>query len=407
MNAEIIAVGSELLLGQITNSNARFLSEKMTNLGINVYFHTTVGDNKGRLTEAIRIAEKRADFIVLTGGLGPTKDDLTKETLADYLGKALVIDEETLNTITLFFKQRKQTMTPNNKKQAQVLEGSHVFVNHYGLACGLKTNTKPAFLLLPGPPKEMYPMVEEQVIPYLAKKQGASDVEISSRVLRFFGIGESTLADMLDDLIENQTNPTIAPLASSGEVTLRLTAKGDTDENSLALDKLEKTILESTRSYFYGYGKDTLPTVLGNKLKQEKLTLASAESLTGGMFGEWMTGLVGASSFYKGGVICYDAKVKQNLLGVEEKTIKNAGTVSMECAEELAQNARKILNADIGISFTGVAGPDSLEGKEPGTVYIGIAKKSGTKSFPLHLAGSRDQIRERAVKYGCFYLLNE
>ncbi|MBM7094244.1 competence/damage-inducible protein A [Bacillus sp. H-16] len=406
MNAEVIAVGSELLLGQITNSNARFLSEKMTGLGINVYYHTTVGDNRERLTEAIRVASGRADLVIMTGGLGPTKDDLTKETLAEYLDKELVIDGQTLDVITRFFEKRRQPMTANNKKQAQVIKGSHVFKNNHGLACGMVTDTTPSFLLLPGPPKEMYPMVEEEVIPYLAGK-GGSGVEITSRVLRFFGIGESALADMFDDLIENQENPTIAPLASGGEVTLRLTAKGASLSNKKALDELESTILSSVNDFFYGYGNDPLSKVAAEKLKSSNMTIASAESLTGGLFGEWMTEHSGASSFYNGGVICYDAKVKQNVLNVKEETVRNYGTVSAECAEELAVNVKAVLGSDIGISFTGVAGPHSLENKEPGIVFLGISTPSGTKSYPLNLAGSRAQIRERAAMYGCFYLLRE
>ncbi|WP_096435341.1 competence/damage-inducible protein A [Alteribacter populi] len=406
MNAEIIAVGSELLLGQITNTNGRFLSEKMTELGINVYYHTVVGDNPNRLAETVECAGKRSDLVILTGGLGPTKDDLTKETLASVLKTELVHDDETLGRIETFFQKQQKVMTSNNKKQALILKGAEVFQNDYGLACGMAIGDHPRFIMLPGPPKELYPMVENYVVPYLTG-QSTERIQISSRVLRFFDIGESKLVDLIDDMIEYQGNPTVAPLASDGEVTLRLTAKGEQKTNEEKLDILEKEILTILGSYFYGYGKETLPVKAAKEIQRKKLTLASAESLTGGLFGEVMTAKPGASSFYTGGVICYDAKVKENLLHIKKDILDTHGTVSEVCAKMLAENVKPLMSADIGISFTGVAGPDSLDDKEPGLVYIGIATSQRTIIRKVMLAGNRSQIREKAAKYGCYYLIKE
>ncbi|PYZ98080.1 competence/damage-inducible protein A [Alteribacter lacisalsi] len=404
MKAEIIAVGSELLLGQITNSNARYLSEKMTEVGVDVYFHTAVGDNRERLLSVLDVAVSRSDLIILTGGLGPTKDDLTRETVADFIGKSVVMHPESLAHLESYFQKSGRPMTENNKKQAAIIEGAEVFPNRNGLACGMAVNFKKTFILLPGPPKELEPMVEKEVLPYLSVLTGSENV-ISSRVLRFFGIGESRLAEEIDDLIENQNNPTIAPLASDGEVTLRLTAKGDPEQNILLLDSLEEKIMSRAGTFFYGYDNSSLTGVTAEALSKRLQTVACAESLTGGRFGSMLTSVPGSSSFYKGGVICYDAKVKQTVLKVSEETFSKHGTVSARCAEELAVNVRSLMNSTVGISFTGVAGPDDLEGKEPGSVFIGIADESGTAVKELSLAGSRRTIRERAVKFGCWYLL--
>ncbi|MEK4708320.1 competence/damage-inducible protein A [Bacillus sp. FSL R10-2780] len=408
MNAEIIAVGTELLLGQIANTNAQFLSEKLASIGINVYYHTVVGDNNKRLQKAIELAEERADMLIFTGGLGPTKDDLTKETIASSLDEELVYDEKALTSISDYFKRTGREFTENNKKQALVLNGSTVFANDHGMAPGMGVNKNgKVYILLPGPPKEMKPMYISYVEPFLCKFTTGEN--IYSRVLRFFGIGESQLEVKVQDLIDGQTNPTIAPLANDGEVTLRLTAKHqNADEAEKLIQHVEDLILERVGEFFYGYDQDFLHYKAIRLLKEKGLTLACAESLTGGLFGNQVTENVGVSSVFKGGVICYQNDVKQQILNVPEEVLRTDGAVSKQCARYLAENVKKLLKADIGISFTGVAGPDASEHKEPGTVFVGLViKDEPAVVFSLNLSGSRQQIRERSTKYGFYHLFKK
>lgn len=407
MNAEIIAVGSELLLGQIVNTNARFLSQHLAGLGINVYFHTVVGDNSERLKSALEIAEKRSNLIIFTGGLGPTKDDLTKETIAKHLGKQLVMDTEALASIEQFFIKTKRVMTENNKKQALVFEGSNILPNHNGMAPGMMVeNNDLIYMLLPGPPKEMEPMFIQFGTKALAEKIKTDD-KIVSRVLRYFGIGEAALETEIVDLIDQQTNPTIAPLAAVGECTLRLTAKHkDIDTAYEMLAEVEKAINSRVGQYCYGYDNTSLTAELTKLLKDKNLTISAAESLTGGLFQQELTSFPGASSCFKGGIVCYTNEVKHKVLNVKEETIEKYGVVSSECAKELAENVASLISTDIGISFTGVAGPGELEGKPVGTVYIGIAIKGRPTSVKkLQLGGSREANRIRSIKFACYYLM--
>ncbi|MED0686832.1 competence/damage-inducible protein A [Anoxybacillus ayderensis] len=406
MKAELIAVGSELLLGQIANTNAQFLSQQLAEIGIDVYYHTVVGDNPQRLTHAIEVAKQRSNLIIFTGGLGPTKDDLTKETIANMLNKSLVLDEEAWRSICDYFSKTKRPMSPNNRKQALVLEGSYVLKNEHGMAPGMAiTVDHITYMLLPGPPKEMQPMFIKYGRPFLLQKRHVRE-KIVSRVLRFFHIGESQLEAEIEDFIDAQTNPTIAPLASDGEVTLRLTAKHEREEEAKRLiDELEQNILARVRPYFYGYNDDTLFSKLLATLKENNQTLAVAESLTGGLFLEEMTALPTASTVIAGGVVCYTNEIKENVLHVPKEVLQTEGAVSERCAQLMAENVRKLCGSDIGISFTGVAGPDELEGKSVGTVWIGIATEQGTKTFALTLSGGRRAIRMRTAKYGCYYLL--
>lgn len=407
MNAEIIAVGSELLLGQIVNTNARFLSQQLAGLGINVYFHTVVGDNHDRLKSAIEIAQKRAEIIIFSGGLGPTKDDLTKETIARQLGKELVIDETALASIELFFKRTNRVMTENNRKQALVLAGSHILPNDHGMAPGMVVESGGhTYMLLPGPPKEMEPMFLQYGSQVLSTRNKSNE-KIVSRVLRFFGIGEAALETEIIDLIDAQSNPTIAPLAGDGEVTLRLTAKHvDGNAAQAMLDELEKTINQRLGAFLYGYDNTSLLIEVMKSLKERNLTITAAESFTGGLFQQELTSISGASSVFYGGVVCYSNEVKRQLLDVQEETLKTHGAVSEQCARELAENASKVFKTEIGISFTGVAGPEELEGKPVGTIYIGIAIKGRpTIVEKITLGGTREANRSRAVKFGCYFLL--
>lgn len=407
MNAEIIAVGSELLLGQIANTNAQFLSKQLAEIGVNVFYHTVVGDNAERLKKAIEAAQKRADLIIFTGGLGPTKDDLTKETIAAMLGKQLVIHQEALDSIEGYFRKTNRVMTPNNRKQALVLEGSTILFNHNGMAPGMALKIGDThYMLLPGPPKEMQPMFQTFGRDYITKQLGKIE-RIESRVLRFFGIGESQLETEIEDLLDQQTNPTIAPLAGDGEVTLRLTAKHSSEEEAInMLDVVERQIQERVHEFFYGYEETTLYEEVLNLLKEKGLTIASAESLTGGLFSERLVSLSGAGDIVQGGIVCYQNEVKQHVVGVSANTLQNHGAISQQCAKEMAENVRQLCRSNIGISFTGVAGPKVQEGKEVGTVFMGIAiENEPTEVYHLQLSGGRQSIRTRAVKYGCHYLL--
>ncbi|WP_342494708.1 competence/damage-inducible protein A [Bacillus sp. FSL M7-0307] len=404
--AEIIAVGSELLLGQITNTNAQFISKQLAENGVNVYYHTAVGDNPERLKRAIQVAQERSNFIIFSGGLGPTKDDLTKETIANTLDKELVLNEEAFESIQEYFRKTGRDMSPNNRKQALVLEGSDVFVNRFGMAPGMFIQEGDTFyILLPGPPSELHPMFENEAKPLISEKLGLKE-KIVSVVLRFFGIGESQLETDLEDLIDAQTNPTIAPLAADGEVTLRLTAKHeDEKETERLLKETEAQILERVGEYFYGYGDTSLAFEASKALHEHGKTVAAAESLTGGMFSEWLTDLEGASSILNGSVVCYTNQVKQQVLGCREETLSSHGAVSKECALELAEGVRKLTGSDIGISFTGVAGPEPHEGQPVGKVFIGLSTKDQTDVFEWMFTGSRSGIRKRAVKYGLHHLL--
>lgn len=409
MDAEIIAVGSELLLGQIVNTNGRFLSQQFAEIGVNVFYHTVVGDNDQRLKKAIEIAESRANLIVFTGGLGPTKDDLTKETIARHLGKKLVLDVEALQSIQEFFSKKGRTMTENNKKQALVIEGSDVLPNLHGMAPGMVlTQNGITYMLFPGPPKEMEPMFLRFGGKKIQEKLESQE-RIESKVLRFYGIGEALLETKIEDLLENQTNPTIAPLAADGEVTLRITAKDESKEKCEALiSQVEGEILSRVGQFYYGSNQTSLIQELVKELEKRNMTISVAESLTGGMFQEQITTIAGVSQVFRGGVVSYATDVKAKVLHISEETISTYGVVSEQCAIEMATNVRTELDSDVGISFTGVAGPDQQEGKPVGTVFIGISYRDGRSHVePLHLSGSREQVRIRTVKYGCHYLLRD
>jgi nicotinamide-nucleotide amidase len=408
LKAEIIAVGTELLLGQIANTNAQYISKKLAELGIDVYYHTVVGDNAGRLTDVVERAKQRSELIVFTGGLGPTKDDLTKETIAKCVGKTLVQDDYAMEQIEAFFKRRGIQMSENNRKQALVIEGSTILANDHGMAPGMAVESNGIhYILFPGPPKELYPMFENYAVPYL---QSLSDDQLilHSKVLRFYGIGESLLEEKLIDLIDSQSNPTIAPYAGDAEVTIRITAKAASVEKAnQMIESVEKQIEERVGEFIYGYNQDSLPTVVFSHLKQNGFKLALAESCTGGLISRMVTSIPGSSEVYSGGVVCYSADVKQNVVGVPGEIIEQHGTVSEEVALALANRVRMLMHAEIGLSVTGVAGPNETEGKPVGLVYIGISSAKGDKAYQLNLSGTREGIQTRAAKYAFYYLLNE
>lgn len=409
MKAEIIAVGSELLLGQITNTNAQFISARLAEVGIDVYYHTVVGDNPLRLEKTIEIAQSRADLIIFTGGLGPTKDDLTKETIANMLHSELESDETALRSIENYFKRTGRSMTDNNKKQALVLSGSEVLENRFGMAPGMAFERDGQhYILLPGPPHEMRPMFENMAIPYLLNKLGKKEV-IVSRVLKFYGIGEAELEFRVQSILAEQRNPTVAPLASSEAVTLRLTSKAHSVEEAHRLiEPVEKQIRMLVGKFIYGIDEETLATKVADLLKTKDLTIAAAESLTAGQFMSELASVPGISSSLNGGVVVYNEKAKVEQLNISKELLDQFGVVSAECAIALATQVKKKYSSTIGISLTGVAGPDPHDGEPMGTVWIGIAVgDTPVKTFKLQLSGSRNANRKRAVNFALYYLIIE
>lgn len=410
MKAEIIAVGTEILTGQITNTNAQFLSEEFAKLGIDVFFQTAVGDNEERLLSIIDLASKRSDLVVLCGGLGPTEDDLTKQTLAKYLGRNLVFDEQASKRLDEFFATRPQfTRTANNERQAQLTEGSTPLQNSTGLAVGGVLEVDGVtYVVLPGPPSELKPMVWDYLVPLLS----SDHKQLYSRVLRFFGIGESQLVTVLSDLIENQTDPTIAPYAKTGEVTLRLSTKADDLETAKAkLDEFEHKILAKKtlnsiplENLLYGYGDDnSMARVVFDLLKQKHKTITAAESLTAGLFQSSIADFPGSSAVFNGGFVTYSIEEKAKMLQIPLKDLQEHGVVSHFTAEKMAEQSRLLTDADFGIGLTGVAGPDGLEGHPAGTVFIGIATKEKVHSIRVVIGGrSRSDVRHIA----CLYAFN-
>lgn len=408
IKTEIIAVGTELLLGQITNTNAQWMAEQLAMQGVNTYYHTVVGDNLERLVDTLKIAQNRSDVIILTGGLGPTEDDLSREAFHEISTIPIVEEPIAMRKIEQFFKEQGSEMTPNNRKQARVFEASQVLHNKYGMAPGNIVEYKEkSWIFLPGVPREMKQLFSDDVIPYLKKLNG--EMLIQSTVLRFTGIGESALEHQLQHLIHSQYNPTIAPLAQKDGVTIRLTAKGSSkNEVNQLLEQTKSQILNEVGQYFYGVDDESIEEKVFQLLQKNNKSIASAESLTGGLFANKLVSLNGTSSVYKGSVVCYDKNVKEHVLNVEKKVIENDGTVSAICAEQLAKNVATILDTSLGISFTGVAGPDTLEGKEVGTVYIGIYDRDTDDTLieKCHFPGDRTQIRYRSVLKGYELLLH-
>lgn len=406
MKAEIIAVGTEILTGQIVNTNAQFLSEKLAEIGVDVYFQTAVGDNEARLLSLLEIASQRSNLVILTGGLGPTEDDLTKQTLAKFLGKNLVFDPQAQEKLDIFFAHRPDyARTPNNERQAQIVEGATPLPNETGLAVGGVSEVDGVtYVVLPGPPSELKPMVLNQLLPKLM-----TGTKLYSRVLRFFGIGESQLVTILADLIDHQTDPTLAPYAKTGEVTLRLSTKAVNQEKAdQALDILENQILDrqtfegiSLRDICYGYGEETsLASVVVEELKKRQKSITAAESLTAGLFQATLADFSGVSAIFNGGFVTYSLEEKSKMLDIYEQELKEHGVVSEFTARKMAEQARIKTQSDYGVSLTGVAGPDSLEGHPAGTVFIGLAHAKGTEVIKANIAGrSRADVRHIAVMH--------
>ncbi|HFI0399429.1 TPA: competence/damage-inducible protein A [Streptococcus suis] len=371
MKAELIAVGTEILTGQIVNTNAQFLSEKCAELGIDVYFHTAVGDNEQRLLSVLEIASKRSDMVILCGGLGPTEDDLTKQTLATFLQKELVVDELAMAKLDRFFVSRPgRVRTPNNERQAQIVEGSQALQNPAGLAVGgMIEQDGVTYIVLPGPPSELKAMFSESLLPFLTQSQQ----QLYSRVLRFFGIGESQLVTVLADLIDKQTDPTLAPYAKVGEVTLRLSTKADSQEEAnVRLNQLEEAILQRDhlRDYFYAYGDDnSLVKTVATLLEEEKQSLGILEHGTGGLLQAELSLALAGQPYFSGG-----------------KVIGQLGTESGRLSEE-ASRIREELQADLGLVVSVVVKPESTVDNVLAKVYLALASTSGISKKEVDLGG--------------------
>lgn len=399
MVVELVSVGTELLLGNIVNTNARYLSEKCAMLGLSVYYQTTVGDNEERLAEVIKTALNRSDIVILNGGLGSTEDDLTKETCAKVMGLPLVTDQHTEERLKEYYKGRKKEDLPeSNWKQAVIPEGAVVFDNGNGTAPGLvvEQNGK-TVILVPGPPNELYPMMEKQICPYLQKK---NEEVILSQMVKICGFGESKVEEMILDLIDKQTNPTLATYAKQGEVHLRVTARAATEEEAKKLLKpMVKEIKKRFGEAVYTTDeKETLTDVVVKLLKKHELTVTTAESCTGGLLAGTLVGVPGVSEVFREGFVTYSNKAKRKLLDVSKSTLKKYGAVSAQTAKEMAKGGVFATDADICVAITGLAGPDGATPEKPiGLVYIACYMNDKVHVEEFRFKGDRQKIRERSV----------
>lgn len=398
MTVELICVGTELLLGNIVNTNAAYLSEKCAALGLSCYFQTVVGDNEERITMVLQTAMQRSDIVILSGGLGPTEDDLTKEAAAKVCGKKLELHEPSRKAIEEYFREKGITPTDNNWKQAMLPQDCIVMDNHNGTAPGVIMELESSrVILLPGPPGELQPMFEESVEPYLA---GLTSQVICSQTVKICGVGESRAETMIKDMIDAQTNPTLATYAKTGEVHIRVTAGA---ENEKAARKLIKPVVKELKSRF---GNDIYSTEEGTTLEKavvdllmaNELTVTCAESCTGGMLSARLINVPGVSEVYKSGMVTYSNKAKRRFLGVKKSTLQKYGAVSEQVAEEMAKGAILFTKADVSVAVTGIAGPDGgTEEKPVGLVYIACMVKGNLTVKKYNFAGNRGRVREASV----------
>lgn len=398
MVVELISVGTEILLGNIVNTNAAYLAEKCAGLGLSCYYQTVVGDNEDRLFETLKTALSRSDIVILSGGLGPTQDDLTKETAAKVMGKELFMDQHSKKRIIEFFEKRNMDITDNNWKQAMMPKGAIIIDNENGTAPGviMEENGK-TVILLPGPPNELIPMFEKDIAPYLNEK--TPDM-IYSQTVKICGIGESKAEAMIEDLLKEQTNPTIAPYAKTGEVHLRVTAKAQDEK---AAKKLCKPIVKELKSRFgekvYSTQEDmTLEKAVVDLLLANHLTVATTESCTGGLLAARLINVPGVSEVFKAGYVTYSNKAKRKLVGVKKAQLLKYGAVSDVVAKEMAKGAAIFTKADVTVSVTGLAGPDGGTKEKPvGLVYIACNVKGNVEVKEYHFSGSREKIRQYSV----------
>lgn len=397
MNAEIISVGTEILLGDIINTNAQYISTRFAELGIDVFYQTTVGDNRQRLYNVYSKAFENADIVITTGGLGPTEDDLTKEVGAEFLGLDLEVDIDTVNAIKERFKKMNIEPTENNLKQSYIPKGCIKLENKNGTApgCIIEKNNK-MLIMLPGPPKEMEAMFENSVYPYLKSKQKQTLV---SKVVRVADIGESKMEALLKDIIQNSVNPTVAPYAKENEAILRITAKAESQKQAddmiyPVIQSIERVLGENV----YGYDNDTIESAVTEMISQRNMKIAVAESCTGGLLAGTIVNCAGVSNIFVEGAVTYTDDAKIRRLSVKKETLDMYGAVSSQIAAEMAEGIAKSANANIGMSTTGIAGPDGgTENKPVGLVYIGLYIDGIVKTKQLNLVGDRQSIRNRTV----------
>lgn len=401
MTVELISVGTEILLGNIVNTNAAYLAERIAVLGLSCYHQSAVGDNEERLEEALKLALSRSDIVILSGGLGPTKDDLTKEVTAKVFGKKLVEDPHTKERIQAYFDriQSKNGITGNNWKQALIPEGAAVVDNHNGTAPGLILEGEhgKTAILLPGPPNEIKPMFERDIAPYLNRLQPEG---IYSKMVKVCSIGESRAETMVSDIMDAQTNPTLAPYAKTGEVHFRVTAKAKDEKTAEALiEPMVKELYQRFGDKIYTIEEDvTLEEAVVELLKEKNMTVTTAESCTGGLLAGRIMNVAGASAVYNEGYITYSNDAKEKLLGVSEDTLKVSGAVSADTAAEMAAGAAKAAGADAALSVTGIAGPDGGSKEKPvGLVYVGCFVNGKVRTEEFRFTGNREKNRDYAV----------
>jgi len=400
MKAEIIAIGTEILLGDIINSNAQYLAQELAALGIDMYYQQVVGDNERRVIHAFDEAYSRSDIIITTGGLGPTDDDITKEVAAKYFNKKLIQDSGSIEKIRNYFKFRERTMTENNLKQGLIPEGAIIINNDNGTAPGviIEEDNK-IMIILPGPPKEMKPMFEESIKPYLQEK---SDSILVSRVIKILGIGESAVAEEIKDLIDTQTNPTIAPYAKDVGVMLRITAKAETKDEALKLiEPIEVEIKNRLGDNVYATEDASIEEVVAKLLIEKKLTISTAESCTGGMIASSLINYPGISEVFLEGAVTYSNEAKHNRLGVNNDTLNKYGAVSEETAREMAIGIAKTSKTDVSIVTTGIAGPEGGTLEKPvGLVFIGVYVQGKVTVQRCLFKGDRNKVRLQATIKG-------
>jgi len=394
MKAELVMIGTELLLGHTVDTNAAFLAQELAKLGIDLYYKSTVGDNWLRMLETLAQALSRSDVVITSGGLGATTDDLTREAIAAITNKPLKLNLEAVAAIEKYFHDRNRPMSDNNRKQAYLPSGSQMIPNHWGTAPGIICEVgEKCIICLPGVPGELKEMWSATVAPYLAKK-GANSV-IISRTLKFVGIGEADLAQLVHEEIINQTNPTIAPYAGQGEVVLRVTAKAENTAAAQAMiQPVEERLKQILAPYYYGADQDTLETVVGNMLRERGETLATAESCTGGLIAHRITNVPGSSDYFNCGFVTYSNEAKIELLGVDPVLIQQYGAVSREVAIAMAEGARRQAGTSWGLAVTGIAGPGGATRDKPvGLVHIAVASAGDTIAKVYHFHGTREQIK--------------
>lgn len=398
MVVELVSVGTELLLGNITNTNASYLAEKCAGLGLSLFYQTVVGDNVERLSQTLQTALSRADVVIMTGGLGPTTDDLTKETAAQVMGKNLLEDSRTVERIRGYMINRSATIPKNNWKQALVPEGAIILDNHNGTAPGIIIEDgNKSVILLPGPPNELIPMFSEQVVPYLKKME--PDI-IYSKMVKIAGLGESKVAEEIDDLIQSQTNPTIAPYAKTSEVHLRITAKApdEAKANEMILPLIDEIKHRFGTWVFTTEEEETLEDVVVRQLKERKFTITTAESCTGGLLTGKLVNVAGVSDVLKEGYITYSNEAKEKLLSVKHETLEMYGAVSEQTACEMAEGGCKAADAEVCVAITGIAGPGGGTSEKPvGLVYIACCVLDKVSVERYVFKGNREKVRENAV----------